>query len=45
LILRFIQGMSVAETADILRRSEGSVKQLQWRAIRRLAMVISAEMR
>jgi RNA polymerase sigma-70 factor, ECF subfamily len=45
LILRFIQGMSVAETADILRRSEGSVKQLQWRAIRRLAMVISEEMR
>jgi RNA polymerase sigma-70 factor (ECF subfamily) len=45
LILRFIQGMSVAETANILRRSEGSVKQLQWRAIRRLAMVISEEMR
>jgi RNA polymerase sigma-70 factor, ECF subfamily len=45
LVLRFIQGMSVAETADILRRSEGSVKQLQWRAIRRLAMVISEEMR
>jgi RNA polymerase sigma-70 factor (ECF subfamily) len=45
LVLRFIQGMSVAEIADILRQSGGSVKQLQWRAIRRLVMVISAEMR
>jgi RNA polymerase sigma-70 factor, ECF subfamily len=37
LIMRFLQGLSIAETAEVLGRSEGAVKQLQLRAIRRLA--------
>ena len=34
--LRFLHGLSVAETARVLGRSEGAVKQLQLRAIRAL---------
>lgn len=37
LVLRFLQGMSIAETAAILQRSEGAIKQLQLRATRNLA--------
>ena len=37
LVMRFLQGMSVAETAAALGRSEGAVKQLQLRAVRALA--------
>ncbi|MGH3367007.1 MAG: sigma-70 family RNA polymerase sigma factor [Nocardioidaceae bacterium] len=40
LVLRFLQGMSIAETAEILRRSEGAVKQLQLRAVRNLARLL-----
>lgn len=36
LILRFFTGLSISETAQVLDRSEGAVKQLQWRATRRL---------
>jgi len=35
-VLRFIQGLSLAETAKVLGRSEGAVKQLQLRAVRSL---------
>lgn len=34
--LRFLQGLSLAETAEVLGRSQGAVKQLQLRAIRAL---------
>ncbi len=37
LVLRFLNGSSIAETALALGRSEGAVKQLQLRAIRNLA--------
>ena len=37
LVLRFLQGRSIAETAALLGRSEGAVKQLQLRAVRGLA--------
>lgn len=37
LIMRFIQSMSIAQTAAALGRSEGAVKQLQLRAVRTLA--------
>jgi RNA polymerase sigma-70 factor, ECF subfamily len=37
LILRFLQGLTIAETAQVLGRSEGAVKQLQLRAVRNLA--------
>jgi RNA polymerase sigma-70 factor (ECF subfamily) len=36
IVLRFLQGMSLAETAAILGRKENAVKQLQFRAIRAL---------
>jgi RNA polymerase sigma-70 factor (TIGR02952 family) len=35
--LRFLQGMSVAETAEIMGKKEGAIKALQHRAVRRLA--------
>lgn len=35
-VLRFLQGLSLAETAKILGKSEGAVKQLQLRAVRAL---------
>lgn len=37
LIMRFLQGLSIAETAEALERSTGAVKQLQLRAVRGLA--------
>lgn len=37
LVMRFLQSMSIAETAQALGRSEGAVKQLQLRAVRNLA--------
>jgi RNA polymerase sigma-70 factor, ECF subfamily len=40
LVLRFLQGRSIAETAQILERSEGAVKQLQLRAVRNLARLL-----
>ena len=40
LIMRFLQGMSIAETASILGRSEGAIKQLQLRGVRNLAKLM-----
>ncbi|MGH3348337.1 MAG: sigma-70 family RNA polymerase sigma factor [Nocardioides sp.] len=37
LIMRFLQGLSIAETAQVLGRSDGAVKQLQLRGVRNLA--------
>jgi RNA polymerase sigma-70 factor, ECF subfamily len=37
LIMRFLQGLSIAETSAVLGRSDGAVKQLQLRAVRNLA--------
>ena len=34
---RFLQGLSVAETAEAMERNAGAVKALQHRALRRLA--------
>jgi RNA polymerase sigma-70 factor (ECF subfamily) len=39
-VLRFLQGLSVAETARVMSRSEGAVKQLQLRAVRALAKLL-----
>jgi len=45
LVMRFLQGMSIAETADVLGRSAGAVKQLQLRAVRNLAALLPDGMR
>ncbi len=40
IVLRFLQGLSVAETATIMGRNEGAIKALQHRAVRRLAQLM-----
>lgn len=45
LVLRFMEGCSIAETAVVLGRSEGAVKQLQLRAVRNLAALMPDGMR
>jgi RNA polymerase sigma-70 factor (TIGR02952 family) len=37
IVLRFLHGMSVAETAQIMGKKDGAIKALQHRAVRRLA--------
>ena len=39
-VLRFLQGMSVAETALAMGKNEGAIKALQYRAVRALARVL-----
>ena len=45
LIMRFLQGLSIAETALVLGRSDGAVKQLQLRAVRNLAKLLPEGLR
>jgi RNA polymerase sigma-70 factor, ECF subfamily len=45
LIMRFLQGMSIAETAAVLGRSDGAVKQLQLRGVRNLARLVPEGLR
>ena len=45
LIMRFLQGMSIAETALALARSDGAVKQLQLRGVRNLAKLMPEGLR
>jgi RNA polymerase sigma-70 factor (ECF subfamily) len=40
IVMRFLQGMSIAETAAVLGRSDGAVKQLQLRGVRNLAKLM-----
>jgi RNA polymerase sigma-70 factor (ECF subfamily) len=42
-LMRFVQELSIAETAQVLGRSEGAIKQLQLRAVRGLAKMLSQE--
>lgn len=44
-VLRFLQGLSVAETASIMGKNEGAIKALQHRAIRRLASLLPEDPR
>jgi RNA polymerase sigma-70 factor, ECF subfamily len=43
--MRFLQGLSVAETAARMSRAEGAVKALQHRAVRRLAQLLPEGLR
>ncbi|MCW2700041.1 MAG: polymerase, sigma-24 subunit, subfamily [Blastococcus sp.] len=43
--LRFLQGMSVSETAEIMGKKEGAIKALQHRAVRRLAGLLPEGLR
>lgn len=45
ILMRFIQGLSIAQTAAALGRSEGAIKQLQLRAVRSLAKSMPADIR
>ncbi|GAA4292949.1 sigma-70 family RNA polymerase sigma factor [Actinokineospora soli] len=45
IVLRFLQGLTVAETARVMNRNEGAVKALQHRAVRRLAQLLPSEIR
>lgn len=45
LIMRFLQGLSIAETAAALGRSDGAVKQLQLRGVRNLAKLLPEGLR
>jgi RNA polymerase sigma-70 factor (ECF subfamily) len=44
-VLRFLHGLSVAETAEIMGKNEGAIKALQHRAIRRLATLLPEDPR
>jgi len=45
LVMRFLQGLSIAETAAVLERSDGAVKQLQLRGVRNLAKLMPEGLR
>lgn len=45
IVLRFLHGMSVAETAELMDRNEGAIKALQHRAVRRLAAILPGDVR
>lgn len=45
LIMRFLQGLSIAETAAALGRSDGAIKQLQLRGVRNLAKLMPEGLR
>ncbi|MCW2746985.1 MAG: polymerase subunit sigma-70 [Nocardioidaceae bacterium] len=44
-LMRFIQGLSIAQTAEAMQKSDGAIKQLQLRAIRGLGKLISEDLR
>ena len=43
-LLRFIQGFSVSETAAVMGKNDGAIKALQHRAIRKLAELVGDEL-
>jgi RNA polymerase sigma-70 factor (ECF subfamily) len=45
IVLRFLNGMSVAETAAVMGKNDGAIKALQHRAVKRLAAILGDELR
>ena len=45
IVLRFIHGLSVSETAEIMGKKDGAIKALQHRAVRRLAALLPEGLR
>lgn len=45
IVLRFLQGLSVSETALAMDRNEGAIKALQHRAVRRLGKILPEGLR
>lgn len=45
IVLRFMQGLSVADTAAVMGRNEGAIKALQHRAVRRLEQLLPEGLR
>jgi len=39
-VLRFLQGLSVAETAQVMGKNDGAIKALQHRAVRALGRLL-----
>ena len=44
-MLRFMQGLSVSETAAVMGKNDGAIKALQHRAVRKLADLLGDELR
>jgi RNA polymerase sigma-70 factor, ECF subfamily len=44
-MLRFIQGFSVSETAAVMGKNDGAIKALQHRAVRKLAEIVGGDLR
>ena len=44
IVLRFLQGLSVAETALAMGKNEGAIKALQYRAVRTLGRMLPADL-
>jgi len=45
IVLRFLQGLTVSETALAMERNEGAIKALQHRAVKRLAKILPEGLR
>lgn len=43
IVLRFLQGLSVSETAQVMSKNEGAIKALQYRAVRSLSRLLPSE--
>ncbi|MCA9828943.1 MAG: sigma-70 family RNA polymerase sigma factor [Dehalococcoidia bacterium] len=43
IILRFLEGLSLQETATVMRKRTGAIKALQFRAVSRLREILQAE--
>jgi RNA polymerase sigma-70 factor, ECF subfamily len=45
IMLRFVHGLSVSETAGVMGKNDGAIKALQHRAVRKLADLVSGDLR